>query len=211
MLGYEKIPDVWKSGIAALANKRFAFTQYSFNEIVASTQARALKVVSEAGGSVTSTEVEIPAQSPEAPALEQWDAGIPLTRAEISDNSWVFKGAFKSVSLGRKKEKFKSTDAAGSEATFGFEGTGVAIVGHCSQEGGRADVFVDDKKVGEIDAWIPKNTSDDDYWHTTGLPEGKHMVRIVVRNDADSRSTGRKVQIHAAIVYGLASQLSELN
>ena len=41
MLGYEKIPEVWKAGIPAIADTKFAFTQYSFNEIVASTMARA--------------------------------------------------------------------------------------------------------------------------------------------------------------------------
>jgi hypothetical protein len=33
MLGYEKIPDFWKSGIPALADKKFQFTNYSYNEI----------------------------------------------------------------------------------------------------------------------------------------------------------------------------------
>jgi hypothetical protein len=86
-----------------------------------------------------------------------------------------------------------------------FEGTGVAIVGHCTQEGGRADVFLDGEKAGEIDAWIPKNTSDDDYWHISGLSAGKHSVRIVARSDADARSSGTKVQFVRAIVYGPAS------
>ena len=88
---------------------------------------------------------------------------------------------------------------------FTFDGTGVAIVGRCSQEGGRADVFLDGEKVGEVDAWIPKNTSDDDYWHVSGLPAGKHSVRIVVRSDADARSTGKKIQIVRAVVYGPTS------
>jgi hypothetical protein len=78
-------------------------------------------------------------------------------------------------------------------------------VGRCTQEGGRADVFLDGEKAGEIDAWIPKNTTDDDYWHVSGLPVGKHSVRIVVRSDTDARSTGTKVQIERAVVYGAAN------
>ena len=57
-------------------------------------------------------------------------------------------------------------------------------------------------KAGEIDAWIPEGTYDNDYWHVTGLPNGKHTVRIVVRADADGRSKGRHVQLERAIVYG---------
>jgi len=202
MLGYERIPDVWKAGIPAIANTRFSYTQYSFNEIVASTQARALKVVAAAGGKVTDSEIEIPFESPEPPPLEQWDSGVPLKRVETTDKDWTFKGPFKDVPLKHGAERVKTVEAAGAEATFSFEGTGVAILGQCTQAGGRADVFLDDQKVGEIDAWIPKHTSDDDYWHVTGLPAGKHAVRIVTRDDSDSRSTGKKVQIMEAIVYG---------
>jgi hypothetical protein len=36
----------------------------------------------------------------------------------------------------------------------------------------------------------------------TGLANGKHTVRIVVRADADARSKGRRVQLERAIVYG---------
>ena len=52
----------------------------------------------------------------------------------------------------------------------------------------------------KIDAWIPKNTTDDDYWHVSGLPAGKHSVRIVVRTDNDARSKGNKLQIKRAVV-----------
>jgi hypothetical protein len=208
MLGYDHIPDVWKAGIPAIADTRFAFTQYSFNQIVASTQARAFKVVEGAGGKVTATEIEIPLQEPEAPPLEQWDSGAPLKRVEVNDPAWTFKGRFNDKSFKHPwggEVNFKETAAAGAEATLAFEGTGVAIVGICTHEGGRADVFLDGEKVGEIDAWIPKNTTDDDYWHVSGLRAGKHSVRIVVRADNDARSKGTKLQIKRAVVYGTAS------
>ena len=208
MLGYNRIPEIWKAGIPAIADTRFSFTQYSFNQIVASTQARALKVVQGAGGKVTPTEIEIPVQEPQAPPLEQWEIDAPRARVEFSEPAWIFKGRFDDgkIKFPRGEElKFKETGAAGAEATFTFDGTGVAIVGRCSQEGGRADVFLDGERVGEVDAWIPKNTHDNDYWHVNGLPARKHSVRIVVRPDADARSSGKKIQIVRAVVYGPAS------
>jgi hypothetical protein len=209
MLGYDRIPDVWKAGIPAIADTRFAFTQYSFNQIVASTQARALKVVEEVGGKVTATEIEIPVQEPAAPPLEQWDIGVPIKRVEFTEPAWTFKSRFDDGSFkpsSGNEPNFKESGTAGAEATFTFEGTGVAIVGRCTKEGGRADVFLDGEKVGEIDAWIPKNTNDDDYWHVSGLGAGKHSVRIVVRSDTDARSLGNKLQIERAVVYGTASR-----
>jgi hypothetical protein len=71
-----------------------------------------------------------------------------------------------------------------------------------SQEGGRADVWLDGKTAEPIDAWIPERTHDSDYWHVTGLAHGKHIVRLVVRPDADQRSKGKQVRIERAIVYG---------
>lgn len=67
------------------------------------------------------------------------------------------------------------------------------------------------REVGEVDAWIPKNTSGDDYWHVSGLPAGKHSVRIVVRSDADARSTGKKIQIVRAVVYGPSGGVTSRN
>ena len=42
MLGYSGIPDAWKSGIPAVAGKKFAYTQSSLDDICRTTVARAL-------------------------------------------------------------------------------------------------------------------------------------------------------------------------
>jgi hypothetical protein len=209
MLGYGKIPEVWKAGIPALAGTRFAFTQYSFDEIVASTMARAQKVIVGAGGRVTATDAFVPGQEPQAPPLEQWRADVPRKRLSYAEPAWAWKGPFVDgifKSAGGGETRFKEATAPGAEAEMAFEGTGIAIVGRCTQEGGRADVFLDGQKAGEIDAWIPKGTNDNDYWHVTSLPDGTHRVRIVVRADADARSAGKTVQIERAIVYGPAAK-----
>jgi hypothetical protein len=208
MLGYERIPDVWKAGIPAIADTRFSFTQYSFNEIVASTMRRAEKVIVGAGGRVSDKAVFVPAQAPQAPPLEQWRADPPRQRLAYDDPAWTWNRGFMDgfvKSPGGREMLFKEAKGADAEAELTFEGTGVAIIGRCSQDGGRADVFLDGQKAGEIDAWIPPNTHDNDYWHVTGLRGGGHRLSIVVRADADQRSTGRKIQIERAVVYGAAS------
>ena len=205
ILGYDKIPDEYRSGIPALADTRFEFTRYSFSEIVASTLARAEKVVASAGGRVTPTEVAIPLQAPEAPPLEQWDSGVPVARVSPDDETWQWKGQWKTRTLTNESSEWRAREAGapGDEATFTFEGTGVALVGTMSQEGGRADVWVDGVKADPgVEAWVPERTNDSDYWHVTGLVPGPHRLRLVVRKDADERSTGRQVQIEAAVVYG---------
>jgi hypothetical protein len=201
MLGYERIPEKWKAGIPALADTRFEFTQYSFDGIVASTLARAEKVIAAAGGTVGPREVVIPVQPPKAPPLEQWDPGPPVARVEHDAAAWSWKGNWTTERRGTSGS-VRRAGGAGDEATLAFEGTGVALVGVMSQDGGRADVFLDGAKAGEIDAWIPERTHDNDYWHVTGLASGSHAVRVVVRPDTDLRSKGRLVRIERAIVYG---------
>jgi hypothetical protein len=121
--------------------------------------------------------------------------------------AWTWSGnwAEGTVESWGRNIKNKATTGAGAEASLTFSGTGVAIVGHCAQDGGRADVYLDGKKEGEIDAWIPERTHDNDLWHVTGLPAGKHTVRIVSRADKDSRSKGTKIRIDWAVIYGSAA------
>jgi hypothetical protein len=204
MLGYGRIPERWKAGIPSLADTKFEFTSYSFNEIVASTLRRAEKIIVDAGGTVGPEGVVIPVQSPKAPPLEQWDPGVPVARVEPDQPAWSWKGGWKAETLKNEWSSWKVRQAggAGDEATLAFEGTGVAIVGTMGQEGGRADVYLDGAKAGEIDAWIPERTNDNDYWHVTGLANGPHTVRLVVRSEADARSNGRAIRLERAIVYG---------
>ena len=95
----------------------------------------------------------------------------------------------------------KTTNEVGSEATLSFTGNAISLVGSYSQEGGRADVYLDGGKTGKIDAYIVERTSDNDLWHAYGLKPGKHTLRIVPRGDADSRSRGHKLAIESAISF----------
>ena len=92
-------------------------------------------------------------------------------------------------------------DRAGAEATLTFTGAAVAIVGEMTEDGGRADVYLDGRRVQPIDAFIVERTNDNDLWHTYGLPQGPHALRIVARHDADPRSKGTLVSIVEAVVY----------
>jgi hypothetical protein len=204
LLGYDRIPDVWKAGIPRIATTRFDYTTHSFESIVASTLSRAYKVVTAAGGTVTATEIVVPLQGPLAPPLEQWVVDPPTKRLEHDDPAWSWSPDWpEAPRKGRRSDgRARVATTAGAEATFRFTGTGVALVGTMTQAGGRADVFLDGQKAGEIDAYIVPNTNDNDLWHVTGLASGEHALRVVTRADRDPRSTGTEVVVERAIVYG---------
>ena len=202
ILGYDKIPDEWKSGIAAIADTKFQFTDYSFNTIVDSTLKRALKVVESAGGKVTDSEIVVPPQQPRAPRLEQWNPGVPDRFVQFNDPAWQWKGSWSDETQPNKTGATgKIANGAGAEAALTFEGVAVCLVGPMSQEGGRADVYLDGKLQEHLDAYVVPRTFDYDLWRAYELKRGKHTLRIVSRADADARSTGRKVILRRAIIY----------
>ncbi len=195
MLGFSRIPDQFKSGIAKLADEKFEFTDYSFNEICRSTLKRALALIEKNGGQVTASEVIIPVQLPQAPPLEQWDPGIPDKRIPVKDAAWTWQGSWSD-----DKGAMLST-GAGNEATLKFDGVAVVLMGRLNQEGGRANVFLDGEKVGLADAYIVERTHDNSLWHAYGLKPGPHTLRLVTVADADPRSKGRQITLERAISY----------
>jgi hypothetical protein len=196
IMGYDRIPEVWKAGIPKVMDTKFQFTDYTLRDVIQATEKHALELIRRAGGTVTDTEVVIPHQTPKVPKLEQWNPGIPDKKVGVKDAAWSWQGRW-------VEDKGQMTaSAAGSEATFRFNGVAVVLVGPLSQDGGRADVYVDGKKSDyQLDAYIVKDTHDNALWHTYGLPPGEHTLKIVTTGTPDSRSQGQAVAIERAIVY----------
>jgi hypothetical protein len=203
MIGYDRIPDIWKSGIPALKSRKFAYTDYSFDDIVSSTLRRAEKVVVQAGGEATEKELRIPPQAPVPPMLEQWDMGRPDRLVEAADAAWQWSPEWKAPEARSDGRPVRGMAAsvAGAEATLTFTGTAVTVTGRYAADGGRADVLLDGKPVHGITAWIPERTHDNALWHIYGLAPGEHTVRIKTVPAADERSTGTTVLVTGAIVY----------
>lgn len=204
ILGYGKLPEKYKLELALMADTKFSFTAYSFNDIVQSTEARALAVIRQAGGTVSATEVVIPEQAPQAPPLEVSGFGVPVKVWWVQDPAWTWQGNWteKEGSIWSDKIRIRETEGPGAEATLAFDGTGIALVGDLSPAGGRADIYLDGVKSDLLaDAHILPKTHDNDLWRMFGLRPGPHTLRLVMRSDADPRSTGRKMMISRAIVY----------
>lgn len=208
MLGYNgydgqrRIPDKWKAGFGKIANSKFSYTNYSFEDITRSTLERAKKVIVANGGTITQDQAIVRTQRPRPPKLEQWDMGKPERIIRIDESDWAWRGNWEE----RRDEKSgrllrRVASSSGAEATLKFSGTAIAVVAHHNQDGGRADVYLDGKKVGEIDAYIVPRTSDNDLWHAYGLTHGPHTLRIVATGAADPRSKGHQIPIDKAIIY----------
>jgi hypothetical protein len=67
MVGYKRIPDEWKSGIPAIADQKFRYTDFTFKTIVDSTLKRAVALAESSGGSRKGDTLQVASESP-APA-----------------------------------------------------------------------------------------------------------------------------------------------
>ncbi|HWQ54854.1 MAG TPA: ADP-ribosylglycohydrolase family protein [Bryobacteraceae bacterium] len=199
-LGYNAIPDVWKAGIPAIADKKFAFTDYSFNTIVESTEKRALALVARTGGRVDGDRVFVRTQQPKAARLEVWDDyGSPVERVPASDARWSFTGEWRTD----PKRPTRTSSVKGAEATIAFEGTGAIVVGPYLVNGGMLDVYLDGKLDRTLDVFADERTNrtGESVWHAFGLKNGKHIVRLVVRGENYAGSKGADVGVEDLVIF----------
>lgn len=205
ILGFSRLPAEGRAAVESIAQRKFDFTDYSFEDIVASTERRALLVVQRAGGRVTDEAVEIPVQAVSAPPLETSGYGRPLQVVLASDAAWKWRGEWgtRQGEIWGEKYVVREASGAGHEAELRFRGTGLALLGDLTRDGGRAEVYVDGKKCElPADAFIADDvTHDNDLWRIQGLPDSEHVLRLVLIDAADPRSAGQRLGILQAIVY----------
>jgi len=126
-----------------------------------------------------------------------------LTNA-VTNSAWTWQGNWVAKMGQFYSDKFDTrvADGAGSEVTLKFNGTGVALIGDLSQSGGRADVYLDGAKSELVaEAFTEPKNHDTDLWRIHGLKSGGHTLRLLMRDDADVRSSGKRLTISRAIVY----------
>jgi hypothetical protein len=198
ILGYRAIPDVWKSGIPAIAGKKFDFTDFTFDTIVASTEKRAEALVKANGGHADAEMVFVKTQTPKAPKIDIWDNyGTPFERIAANDRRWKFSGPWNDQRFGKQAARF------GADAEVKFKGTGAIVVGGLFTNGGKVEILLDGKLAGTSDAFSDDlgNKSHEAIWHKFGLKNGEHTIRVVVKGEPFGKSTGSLVSIEDLVVF----------
>jgi hypothetical protein len=198
ILGYKKIPDQWKGGIPAIADRKFSYTDFSFNTIIDSTYNRTLALVKKTGGKVEGDNIVIKLQAPKPGKLELWDDyGSPVERVPVTDPRWKLTGAW-ADEKGTKKSSTK-----GAEASIEFDGTGVIVVGPYLPTGGKADVFLDGKLSRTVDVYPDEDSTKggEAVWHEFNLKPGNHTIRLVVRGETYPGSKGAEIALTDLVIF----------
>jgi hypothetical protein len=204
--GYGKIPDVWKSSIPSIADSVFIFTDYSFNKVVANTLKYARQQVLANGGRIEGETWHIASQKPKPPrTLEVSFPGVtPAYAIDVTDeNAWTWDKKWQ-TEKGDDNQTIKSTTQKDAETSVVFTGTGIAFRGDWFCNGGRANVFVDDKLDRTIDTFYCLNNEGHHgqfLYHVIGLSKGKHTVKIVTTGEKNEKSSGTEFCIRGAVVF----------
>ena len=199
LLGYQAIPNEWKGGIPALADKKFSYTDFSFNTIVESTVKRALALIRRTGGQVEGDTALVKAQTPKAPKLEVWNYGTVSERIAAADPRWSWKGDWRTDA----RRPSRTASGKGAEASVSFTGTGAIVTGPYFTEGGKADVYLDGKLSRTVDVCSDERNgrTGEAVWHAFGLKNGSHTVRLVVRGEPYGSYQGTDVGIDDVVVF----------
>lgn len=199
MLGYKAIPAKWTAPLAAIADSKFSYTDYSFNSIVESTMKRAKHIIEQEGGKVSETSCEIPVQAPAALTLEQFAPGKVAERIATGDARWKRLGTWEKTGGERPSMRSKTK---GAEATVSFDGTGAMLVGTLDRDRGTADLYLDGTLMTKIDGYNDDGPRDGEgLWGQFDLKPGPHAVRVVVRGEPYPGSKGAWVHIEDLVVF----------
>jgi hypothetical protein len=197
--GYSAIPDEWKSGIPAVSDKTFSYTNFTFKTISESTVRRAIALAEKTGGRRDGETLSVKTQKPRATRLEVWDDyGSPVERIAITDARFRRTGDWQA---GRSDALVSGQK--GATAEIEFEGTGFILVGQFLPDGGMADVVVDGQAPVTIDVYPDENATKnrESLHHQFKLKPGRHTVKLTVRGEPYKESKGAKISLQGLVVF----------
>ncbi|HLN54972.1 MAG TPA: ADP-ribosylglycohydrolase family protein [Bacteroidales bacterium] len=206
--GFSGLPVNMQEGVKAIGDSTFINTTYSFNSAVGSTYKYALELIEKEGGEVSGNKIMIKKQVPVAPILEVAFPNTVFDRkiSVFDDGGWKLKGSWKPREVTRNEVTTKQaifSAKAGDEAEITFTGTGISITGNWFRDGGRADVYVDQKLHRSIDTYyfFANQQHTETIWHVMNLQPGEHTVRLVVKGEKRAESEGTNVAITGATIF----------
>jgi hypothetical protein len=198
-LGYRAIPENWKSGIPAVADKVFSYTNFTFRTITDSTLRRAIALAEANGGRRDGETLLVRTQKPRPARLEVWDNyGSPAARIPVTDPRFRLSGAW---SPGRNGAMLSSQK--GATAEIEFEGSGFILVGQYLPDGGLAEVSLDGRPPVVIDVYPDENAvkNRESLYHQFQLKPGRHTLKLTVRGEPYRESQGAAISLQDLIVF----------
>ncbi len=215
--GFSNLPDFMKKGVTEVGDSLFINTNYSFNKAVSSTYDYAASIIKENGGETGNKKILVKIQEP-VPA--KYEVAFPALVFDrhilVSDmKEWKLKGNWKMFSKGKEvaeEPEVLISDGKGAEIELKFLGSGISLNGNWVRTGGLADIYIDGKLNRTIDEFYYFSNQEHynvSIWHLTGMSQGEHTLRLVVKGEKRESSSGTEISITGATIFKTAPKVSD--
>jgi hypothetical protein len=207
--GYSAIDEYWKKEIPGIADQPFVFTHYTFHKAIDRSLYYAKQNILKNGGQVIDSMLIVKVQEPQFLfAPEESFPGIHYSyQTTVMQPNWTFKGKWADFVIGRgDSDIFKCSTTAGDEMQMTFTGKAILLQGYCNNDGGKADIFIDNTLMKTIDFYYREEAgiylgNRAHLFHVLTLDNKEHILRLVTRTDRNSKSSGHKVWVERAMIY----------
>jgi hypothetical protein len=177
ILGYDRIPTVWKAGMARTEELPFPYVNISLRQAYDLSYGHALANIEKHGGRIDGESLSIPVTAPRAQKLEVSFAGhYPVERRPIGRNLL-------------------------NDFAFEFDGIGFALTGDVRAETPgyrfRAEVWIDGALLETTELPSSDHDRKETLFWKYGLAAGRHAVVLKLDNPAEKSA----VRLGDLIVY----------
>jgi hypothetical protein len=211
--GLSGIDEEYKEIILGIEDSLFINTNYSFRKAVDNTLSYSEDICIINGGEVKGPNLKIKVQQVQPPELEVSFPKLVYDHREMvfEKGGWQFKGqweTYKMIQRHSTEQEYygdsKYSSNAGDEAILTFKGTGVSIIGNWHKNCGKADVYVDGELIRTIDTYYFSGNQQHDnksIYHISGLEQGSHTLKLVVRGEKRAESEGSNIYLSEAVIF----------
>jgi subtilisin family serine protease len=125
---------------------------------------------------------------------------------ENTDSSIAYKGTWSKAAFGSASGgTISRTNNVASSLEYSFTGTGMKLVAMKDKNMGKADLYLDGKKVKTIDYYSSKPLYKQTIFEKQGLANSEHSIKIVPTGTKNSAATGTYINIDALALTYFAS------
>ncbi|EPS96816.1 hypothetical protein FOMPIDRAFT_1129634 [Fomitopsis schrenkii] len=126
------------------------------------------------------------------PGARSYDSSSPFLHY-----SGTWKDSYSSAYV---QNTLRSTSQPGASMTFTFTGTGIEWFGNQDARHGLAGVYIDGRKMQEVNTWSPQPRKQQRVYWNFDLYPGRHTLKIVNAGHKNVNSTGMLIDVDALVV-----------
>lgn len=206
MLGLKNFPEEITAALTPHMNTDFNFTPFSIESASKECLRLALDNITANGGKVSGDDIQIKVQSFETDRNAEiaFPTLSPVDRFYVTDDRLKWTGSWKQKGHRKTTQILRSSSQTGDSLEVDFTGNAVYVQGAPLFDQGILESFIDGKSMGTRDMYMPKvwtNGSQMTAVWITGLPDGKHTLKVVVTGKKNEESEGIGITLGKVVTY----------